>query len=211
MRLLWDLDGTLVDSVVDLQLAVNSVRALYRLPHASLEDIGLWIGDGAQMLLQRAGCEGNERDLLEFHRSYAATGYAGSQLFPGIRELLVRCVDKWGHSMAVVTNKPLAPTEAILDLLDIRTFFHHVHGGDTITKPNPQALEAGAQWVPPENCVMIGDHHTDLAAAKNFGCAAIWVAWGYGNHDGFDDPQSCATVDELSALLDQLPKRDAPG
>ena len=86
-----------------------------------------------------------------------------------------------------------------------------MHGGDLITKPDPKALEASAQWVPPEKCVMIGDHHTDLAAAQNFGCAAIWVQWGYGNHDGFESPQSCATVAELTEALSRLPQRDEPG
>jgi phosphoglycolate phosphatase len=207
-HIFWDLDGTLVDSVVDLQTAVNAVRASQNkpLPPASPQDIRNWIGGGARQLVRNAGCQADAGDLQMFHAAYAETGYEGTVLYPGIEDVLYDCRDR-GQSMVVVTNKTREPTMQILSRLGIADLFAAVHGGDVLRKPDPAALASVALGNAPDQCLMVGDHHTDLAAAVAFECSAAWVRWGYGNRGQEPARYVCQAVTDLAQVLAEAPVR----
>jgi phosphoglycolate phosphatase len=185
--LLFDLDGTLVDSVGDLGCALNLLAAELGRPPLELERIRTIIGDGATKLIKRAFGEENyqRHQLLRFLDIYTEHLIDTTAPYPGIRELLARHP---AERMAVVTNKPYRLTVELLAGLDLARHFKTVIGGDSTPqkKPDPlpviRALERlGAT---PQQTVMIGDHHTDLYAAQAAGVASCFCAYGFGHSDG---------------------------
>jgi phosphoglycolate phosphatase len=184
--LLFDLDGTLVDSVADLATGVNLLRQELGLPSLEPAAVRGMVGDGATMLVRRAlpeGCFSEER-LRRFLALYGEHLLERTAVYPGIREFLELHRDR---KMAVVTNKPLFLTLPLLDGLGLRSFFPVVIGGECwgARKPDPApVLEALRRLgAPPESAVLIGDHHTDLAAGRAAGVRTCFCAWGIG-HDG---------------------------
>lgn len=187
--LLFDLDGTLVDSVHDLTTALNLLGE--ELGHAPLtkEKVRTIVGDGATKLIKRAfGEEHYQRDhLFRFLDIYGVHLLDETRCYPGIEELLDRYPT---DNLALVTNKPLALTLELLKGLGLDRCFKVVFGGDSFTekKPHPlpvvKALEAlGAK---PHEAVMIGDHHTDLKSGRDAGTATCFCAFGLGNTGGVE-------------------------
>lgn len=184
--LLFDLDGTLVDSVRDLGTAVNLLRADLDLPPLDLETVRSYVGDGATVLVQRSLPEGlfSEERLQRFLGLYGEHLLEHTGPYPGIREFLQ---SQAGRKLAVVTNKPLDLTRKLLAGLDLARFFPVVVGGGSCPykKPHPapvllalERLDAGAA-----GAALVGDHHTDLRAGAAAGVKTCFCAWGIG-HDG---------------------------
>ncbi len=185
---LFDLDGTLVDSVADLAGSVNLLRGELALPPLPVSTVRGYVGDGATMLVRRALGDAlfGDAQLQRFLALYGEHLLDRTAPYPGIVEFLER---HQARPMAVVTNKPLALTLELLDGLQLRRFFPVILGGDSFPekKPHPKpVLEAlrmlGAD---PAGAVMIGDHHTDLRAGRAAGIATCFCSWGVG-HDGGD-------------------------
>lgn len=188
--LLFDLDGTLIDSAPDLAAALNRTLAVAgreMLPFAAVRGM---IGNGAAKLVERgfAATGGPPADLeAETARFLAIYGRAlacHTRLYDGVAETLETLADT-GHHLAIVTNKPLTPTLAILDALDLARFFpeDHVVGGDSfpVRKPAPEPLLGLLTRIggAPETAVMIGDSHNDIEAARAAGIASVAVGYGY--------------------------------
>ena len=143
--ILFDLDGTLVDSVSDLADAVNLALSDFGLPVRNIEQIRSWIGNGAEKLLVRAICgieivdtTRSELQFLEFDELYTAFKkyyskrvFESSQLYPGVRETLQSLGDH-DIRLAVVTNKPVLLAEKLLTEAGLRSFFSVVVGGDSL-------------------------------------------------------------------------------
>ena len=157
-----DLDGTLVDSVPDLTVAVDAMLAQLGLPPRGEERVRQWVGNGAEMLIRRAlvdNLEGNAPDELVaqgrpiFNAVYQANLAVGSRLYPGVLEGL-RALQALGYRMACITNKPTVFAKPLVEQLGIAVFFDLVLGGECAPrkKPAPDALLLTAGWMGVDTC-----------------------------------------------------------
>ena len=194
--ILFDLDGTLVDSVFDLADALNRALTEFGLPNRSIRQIRGWIGNGAEMLLNRAisGKANPDTETLASHfvefddlytsfkDYYSERVYVSSQLYPGVTETLEFLVGR-AIGLAVVTNKPLLLAEKLLTEAGLRPYFSVVVGGDTLAvkKPDPAPLVyACAQLsVSIDQTVMVGDSASDISAANAINMPILAASWGY--------------------------------
>jgi phosphoglycolate phosphatase len=148
--------------------------------------------------------QGSYRDahLARFLAIYAEHLAEATGPYPGIVPFLEACRDR---SMAVVTNKPIAPTLALLDQLDLRRFFPVVVGGDSApTKkpdPGPVRLALAHLGKGPETAVMIGDHANDLLAGRAAGAKTCYCQWGIGAHRDAPRDLEAATPADLERLF----------
>jgi phosphoglycolate phosphatase len=193
LGLIFDLDGTLVDSAADLRQALNALLAAHGRRAVTLDEVKSFIGDGMQTLLQRAFAATGEPlsaqaapvlfdDLLKFYRNQKASP---EQLYPQAAETL-RDFRGRGVKIGLCTNKLYLPTMKLLEDLGIAGDFDFVAGADTfqVFKPHPGHVLGVAKGLkaPPANCAMVGDSSNDINAAKGAKIAAIAVAHGYGTN-----------------------------
>jgi phosphoglycolate phosphatase len=195
--LVFDLDGTLIDSGDDLCASVNAMLHHFGRPPLPQAVISTYIGDGAAKLVSRSLGEPLDAAFLEaaitffldYYREHKLDHtYVYAGVFPSLDSLLEQAPDR---SMAVLTNKPIGPSVAICDGLGLSRYFFQIYGGNSFVtkKPDPEGLlalmeEAGAR---PEETLMIGDSHVDILTAKNAG------AWSMGCTYGLS-PQTLSSV-----------------
>ena len=191
---IFDLDGTLIDSRLDLVHSVNA--ALRHIGRTELPDhvIASYVGDGAPLLIARA--LGNEADTvdeatirkgLEFFLSYYREHKLDhTTVYAGIVEALGAIQNSSNgrpRKLAVLTNKPVIPSRAIVEALQLAPYFSQVYGGNSFAtkKPDPEgALRLLAEiGVPAEQAVMIGDSHTDVETGHNAGLWTVGVTYGF--------------------------------
>ncbi len=184
--LVFDLDGTLIDSKLDLALSIDAT--LKHMGRASLpyETIYGYVGNGAAVLVRRAlGESVTDAEAEEGHR-YFLTYYREHMLdntvtYPGVREAL-DLLEK--HPMAVLTNKPVRFSERILEGLGISRHFRYVYGGNSFEtkKPDPEGMNIllRAFAVPPREAMIVGDSDVDVRTARNSGTWACGVSYGLG-------------------------------
>ncbi len=186
--LVFDLDGTLVDSAPDIAAAVNALFAELALPEVELALIRRMIGDGAPVLLERAlahvGAVHTAADLMpRFSVHYGENAVRLTTVYPAVVETLTQLRDL-GCRLGVCTNKPIGPTRAVLEALGLDSLIEAVVGGDSLPqrKPAPEPLLAviDALGGTPDNAVLIGDSAVDLACAAAAGVPAIIIPSGYG-------------------------------
>ena len=184
--LIFDLDGTLIDSKLDLALAVNATLAY--MGRAALEHprIYSYVGDGAPTLVRRAlGSEATEQEVergLRYFLSYYRDHMLDNTVtYPGVREGLELLN---GHPMAVLTNKPVRFSQGILDGLGIAHCFRYVYGGNSFRtkKPDPEGVHVLLRdWaVQPREAMMVGDSEVDVRTARNAGTWVCGVSYGLG-------------------------------
>lgn len=206
--LIFDLDGTLIDSKLDLALAVNAVRrwmGLAELPH---DEVYKLIGHGAPMLIRRALGEGvSEEDIARgleyFIRYYGEHKLDNTLPYPGVREGLAALGDR-GGPMAVLSNKPVRPSREILEGLGLAGYFGRIYGGNSFErkKPDPMGVHRLLEefaCAPPE-AMLVGDSDIDVQTARNSGIWACGVTYGLGS-----DGLAAAPPDLFISSLDQLP------
>lgn len=185
--LVFDLDGTLVDSVPDLTSSVNRLLAARDLAPLQVPQIVAMVGDGAQALLARVfaarGLRPDASAMDDFLADYEAHAADRSVPYPSVPETL-RILAELGYIMAVCTNKPEQPARRVLEELDLARYFAALGGGDSYPtrKPDPGHLLAAikAAGADPVRAVMIGDHANDIKSARGANVPAIFAAWGYG-------------------------------
>jgi len=217
--LVFDLDGTLIDSRQDLCNSVNATLQNFDLPILPDEVIASFIGDGAQMLIRRALTVPGElpgdsprrneaffdEAFAHFLAYYREHKLDFTRVYPGVMESLeaLRTLpDGSQRQMAVLTNKPVGPARAICDGLGLSEYFFRVYGGDSfaVKKPDPMGLaalmaEANAE---PEETLMIGDSDVDMKTARNAGAWALACSFGLSPESlELVDPD--AVVDHASA------------
>lgn len=183
----FDLDGTLVDSAPDMAEALNRVMAARDLPGFALAEVRGFVGNGVAMLIRRAMAargRAGEAVFADWHDAYLAA-YADcicveTRLYPGVAEVLDGLA---GHRLAICTNKPQALTDALLEALDLRPRFAAVLGGDTEfgRKPDPAPLRQVAGLIGAAAAVMVGDSMADSGAAQAAGWPMLLFTQGY--HD----------------------------
>ncbi|MDD2308208.1 MAG: HAD-IA family hydrolase [Desulfuromonadaceae bacterium] len=185
---LFDLDGTLVDSLEDLTDAVNHIRSAYSQSPLTAEAVRLKVGKGSRNLVRQVlpDVTGSDIDhalgmFLEFNREHIADK---SRLYPGIQELLQKFAAR-NIKMAIISNKNEDLSSLILQTLGINDLFESVCGGDTYPerKPSPLPLLRVAEslGIAPHECVMVGDSINDIQAGKQANIASIACTWGYGS------------------------------
>jgi len=189
--LIFDLDGTLVDSAPDLARALNGLLAELDCPALSFDKIRRLIGDGAPTLVRRAlaaaGAEFDEEDcdsLLDRYRElYLATATAQTRAYPNVAGTL-KVLREAGYRSLVCTNKFQLPSVKILEALDLARYFDAIVGGDVVParKPDPAHLIAGLKMVGAHagQAVMIGDGINDVRSARGAGIPVILLSSGYG-------------------------------
>ena len=206
---LFDLDGTLVDSLDDLTDAVNHVRIAFSHPLLTTEAVRLMIGKGARNLIQQALPHATDADVdralalfLEFNRQHIADK---SRLYPGIlttlHELAARNI-----KMAVITNKNEDLSALLLQSLGVFDLFACNCGGDTYPerKPSPLPLREVIALLgcTRNECVMIGDSGNDIQAGQRAGITTIGCSWGFGSDEELAEADVLAhTAQELLTAI----------
>jgi phosphoglycolate phosphatase len=184
----FDLDGTLIDSAPDLRRALNAMLAEYGAGELSLPEVKGMVGEGAAQLVSRAlaaravKVPDPQAALRRFLQIYAADPIAETQLYDGVVSAL-QTLSERGLRLAVCTNKPISPTQEILRRLDLGRHFMHVRGGDSqpFRKPDARMLSEimSEAAVEPERCLMVGDSEIDAATAQAAGVAFALMTYGY--------------------------------
>ena len=225
----FDLDGTLVDSAPGLTAAVDNALYALELPMAGEERVVTWIGNGADVLIQRAltwarqeraalrAAQGKpsvdhddipqaeQQAILRklFDRYYGEVAEEGSFLFPAVADTLGALHAK-GLPLALVTNKPTPFVAPILASLDIAKYFTVVIGGDDVKnkKPHPEPLLLVAEklGLAPAELLFVGDSRNDIQAAKAAGCSSIGLTYGYN----YGEPISLSEPDYIFDQFNEL-------
>ena len=207
----FDLDGTLVDSRLDLAAAVNATRERLGLPALRVDAIAAMVGEGARTLLRCALPESIdgapfEDALALFLDLYFDRCLDATRAYPGIPELLAALSPRF--PLAVLTNKPERHSRRILEGLELTPRFAVVVGGDTlpVRKPDPAGLRhlARAWSTTADRLLLVGDSGIDAATAQAAGAALALVAWGFGGADTLIDVEAWR-VASPGDLLDRLP------
>ncbi len=201
---LFDLDGTLVDSIPDLTKAVNLLRAELDLAAITSDQVRGYVGDGVGLLLQRALPEAlfNLSRRQRFMEIYTEHLTDETLIYPGIMSFLEMHHDK---PMAVVTNKPQQLADIIVDRLGLAPFFQTVIGAELALqkKPHPDMVHHALSQLGSraERTVLFGDHHVDLRAAHAAGVKSCFCAWGLGHNDGLKSDFLAETTADLPRLF----------
>ncbi len=190
--IVFDLDGTLVDTLEDLAASANRMLARYHRPPMRADALRPMVGDGVPALARRVLAHDRGRGGLpldeaaairDFADDYAANATRGSRPFPGVPETLRRLRDE-GWDLAVCTNKPERDARLVLEALGIAPLLSAVGGGDSFPtrKPDPGHLlgTIRAAGGAVDRALLVGDHANDVAAARAAGIPCIFALWGYG-------------------------------
>lgn len=182
--MVFDLDGTLIDSMRDLAVAINFMRAQYGLPEVSIDTAKTFVGNGAKTLVHRAlgDCKADFDAALKCYRDYYASHQlVHTKLYPGVAEGLEK-LRRSNVVLVVVTNKPSSDALAILKGLGVADELAEICGGDSglPLKPEPDALLHMKARFKAENCWMVGDHYTDLEAGRRAGFFRVLARYGFG-------------------------------
>ena len=223
---LFDLDGTLVDSVEDIFVATNALLAELSLPQRTRDEVATWVGNGARMLVERAmsgrfegfagAPDARERHaaadaaMPRFRAIYHEICVDHTAPLAGSREALSAAHAR-GLGVAIVTNKPLAPTERIVDALGWRTFVSVVIGGDSLSvrKPDPAPLSEALRRLGAAHGWMVGDSANDVGAARAASMPSLVVRGGYNHGMPVEslDPAPEVILDSLEPFPELLAAR----
>jgi len=211
---IFDLDGTLIDSRLDLVHSVNA--ALRHIGRAGLPDdvIAGYVGDGAPILIQRAlGSEAVDEALVRQGLQFFLSYYREHKLdhttvYAGVKDAL-RIVQNARNGlprkMAVLTNKPVVPSRAIVEALGLGPFFSQVYGGNSFAtkKPDPEGARRLLEenGVRPEEAAIVGDSHVDVETGQNAGLWTVGVNYGFAPHSLEENPPD-VLVDRPSELAE---------
>jgi len=210
----FDLDGTLVDSRPDIATAVNRMRAELGLQALSQAAVGAMVGEGARVLVHRALADAPagtapEPALERFLAHYALVCTVATRPYDGVEALLAACARRW--PLALLTNKPLAMTRALLGHLGWADLFRPVFGGDSrpYRKPDGRGLLeiAALLAIAPAAVLLVGDSRIDAETARSAGSSFVWAEWGYAAEADRRDLASGASSPTPGALLAELEAR----
>jgi phosphoglycolate phosphatase len=208
--LIFDLDGTLIDSKRDLTDSVNATRAWHGLAPLPDDIVSSYVGNGAPLLIRRAFPHATQDELpkllryfLDYYREHMLDA---TDLYPGVREALDR-LHEADVPLAVLTNKPVRFSVRLIEGLGLETHFFRVYGGNSFEekKPHPVGIhlliaESGAA---PGHTVMVGDSAVDVRTARNAAVQACGVSWGFQPETFLDAPPDFV-IDDMRELASKV-------
>jgi phosphoglycolate phosphatase len=210
--ILFDLDGTLVDSVPDLARCIDGMMAQLARPVWGETRVREWVGNGVERLVKRAlvGQLAGEPEAAEYARAlplfmalYQHYNGQHSRLYPGVQPALER-LKQAGYRLACVTNKAEQFTRPLLRALGIHDYFSLITSGDSLPekKPHPLPLLHSAEHfgLSPTDALMVGDSSNDVQAARAAGFAIVCVPYGYNHGVDIRDSEPDAVIDSLEQL-----------
>lgn len=210
---MFDLDGTLIDSVPDLAAATDQMLVQLGRAPAGMDKVRNWVGNGAPVLVRRALAGGidhqaitaeQEAEALAIFMQVYGTGHSLTTLYPGALETL-QSLKVLGLKLALITNKPEKFIPELLAQTHMAEYFDWVVGGDTLPQKKPDP--AGLLWVmqqaqvTAQQCLFVGDSRNDVLAAHAAGVACIAVTYGYNYGQPISAENPALVVDDLRELF----------
>ena len=210
---MFDLDGTLIDSVPDLAVATDKMLLQLGRAPAGMEKVRNWVGNGAPVLVRRALADDidhqaitaeQEAEALAIFMQVYGTGDSLTTLYPGALDTL-KSLHLLGVKLALVTNKPEKFLPRLLADTTMAEFFQWIVGGDTLPEKKPDP--AGLLWVmqqaqvTAQQCLFVGDSRNDVLAAHAAGVACIAVTYGYNYGQPISAENPALVVDDLRELF----------
>ena len=216
--IIFDLDGTLINSSPDLELAINHMLSTIGRETFSTDTIHYWVGNGAQILVKRALSGSSEIDeninpelfekaLKIFFDFYSKNLAVETVTYPHVKETLKHLKNQ-GYTLAIVTNKPFDFVKPILEALELTDLFELILGGDSLEekKPHPLPLLHVCETLgfTIEESVMVGDSKNDILAANACNMQSIGLTYGYNYGEAISIYNPDAVFDDFSDILNSL-------
>lgn len=212
--IIFDLDGTLIDSAPDLAAAVNGMYAKLNLPTMPIDIIKSWVGNGSLKLVERAILAQHIHDDAMIHHAhelflaeYAHKTIENTQSYTGVTQGLER-LKAAGFYLAICTNKPEHYLPKILSHFGWLTLFDQVIGGDTLSvkKPDPTPLLHLCQslGIVPTDAIMVGDSKNDILAGQAAGITTLALRYGYNYGEKIDLANPDAAFDDFDTLINYI-------
>ena len=201
--ILWDLDGTLLDTLEDLMDGVNYALNQFGLPSRTLEEIRQFVGNGAGQLIHRAvDGRADEKAVLDVFRTYYnAHCQVKTRPYGGVEEALAQLGEK--YPMAIVSNKPDSAVKPLC-----AQYFPGMYAlgerADCPRKPAPDMVFKAMADLGVETCIYVGDSEVDVATAKNAGVQCLSVLWGFRNKEELEQAGGTCFCEETSQLVEKL-------
>lgn len=204
--ILWDLDGTLLDTLEDLADAVNYALTHFGYPERTIEEVRRFVGNGARRLMALAVPEGADADAAfeVFHTYYDAHCQIKTKPYEGIPEVLAQLGEK--YPMAIVSNKP----DSAVKLLCAQYFpglYARGESADCLRKPAPDMVYKAMAEIGAERCIYVGDSEVDVLTAKNADVPCLSVLWGFRDREDMEAVGGnyfCDSTKELAEKLEEL-------
>lgn len=210
---IFDLDGTLIDSRLDLIHSVNAMLRHFSRPELPGEVVASYVGDGAPMLVRRALGDPDDEKFVRQALEYFLAYYREHKLdhtivYAGIPEALKQIrANEVERKMAVISNKPVNPSRAIVEALGLSPFFVSVYGGNSFETKKPDPLGVNTllkeTGIAPEKAMIVGDSSIDVLTGRNAGIATCGVTYGFAPHTLCEAPPDVVveTPGELAKLF----------
>lgn len=211
MLLIFDLDGTLIDSSLDIGISMNATLRLMNRQPLDQRTVNSYVGDGAGMLVRRAlGEDASDEEFdaalryfIDYYRQHALEH---TKFYPGIRGVLDD-LRSMGHTLAVLTNKPVRISQDIISALGVADYFFRVYGGNSFSekKPHPIGIETllSETGISRDEALMIGDSDVDILTARNGRVRACGVTWGL-KPESLRDPSPDFLISDIRELLEHV-------
>lgn len=211
---IFDLDGTLSDSIHSMKYCVDTVMEHYGMGPFSVEQYKYFVGDGAANLIKRALLAGGDEELKHFEEAFARYKEIFKENcmyqvkpYEGIRELLTALKER-GAAIAVLSNKPHAETVNVIETLFGKDFFDVILGqtDKVAIKPSPEGvfLILEKLGIRPEEALYLGDTSTDMKTGKGAGAFTIGALWGFRDYKELSDNHADAIIEKPMQLLNYL-------
>ena len=201
--ILWDLDGTLLDTLADLTDALNYAMTQFGYPHRTMEDVRRFIGNGAHRLIALSVPEGADVDaVLQVYKTYYdAHCQIKTKPYAGIPEALAVLGEK--YPMAVVSNKPDSAVKPLCAQY-FPGIFARGESADCPRKPAPDMLLKTMEAIGVERCIYVGDSEVDVLTAKNAGVPVLSVLWGFRDRKEIEAEGGQHFCDDPAMLVEKL-------
>jgi phosphoglycolate phosphatase len=216
-HIIFDLDGTLIESLPGIATALNSALAEMKLPTHSVEDVRTFIGDGSLVLCERAAKGQSEETINAIHdiflREYPKAWKAGTTVFPGLHELISQ-LKEMGCTLSILSNKVHSFTTEMVDHFFPEQPFDLVLGQreGVAKKPDPSGIHEilGDLGQSSSNSILVGDSTIDIITARNAGIKSLAVTWGYHDKKALKDVTPTHTAEQVSEILEILTPTHVP-